>query len=980
MKKLSNINESVWSDMEDRGTGNIVKKEDDIDTFDGKKMMEYLIKNYRVNDESAGFVYSERDDVLRAPFLKWHKTSVLTMVHFICYEYAYNTVSIYSNTYQPVIEKLKKKYIVEDFKEKEDWLSIRSKDNTAPTNSFFLEVYNFVLTEPDYNNNAYAIAYKNDVNESIWSDMEDRGTGDQIKAEDELDNLDLERLCEYLKQRYKPTYVNEDISLYKTYIEIPMFRTDTNVSLQIRKPDDREYVMLWMKDIYSYNDFLKNLKEAYKIKTDYVEKDWYDVMISPYDGRPATNTFCVEVIDFILDMHKTKSVNMLKRVVNESVWSDMEDRGTGKIEKIEDQLDNLSPKRFCDYINTHYETKEGSDKAKLVSLQTTIRVDVLTYEYTRKPSHMGVGRMFVTDTLFYDYSEDVIYTGKDESHIMNDLLSKKDYNLSTYEDYYLAIRPNDGRDICNSFFIEVLDYILENSDPDYQCLTKKVNESVWSDMEERGTGEKIKKEDEMEPEDVEKYLERIKTIYTKRFVMEHVYDDKFQLTPDGYKRYLGSNSFSDFWDEKYHKRGRDIIYPIVVKNWDEIKETIDSYIKEEEKAIRDLGYVHNSSESIAQVTSDWWYSLGDGDRAAIGSKNGFEEFVSNYYAEGGSKNTELTEDDWFEDLSYYEQLEVYMENEGVNESVWTDMEERGTGDLTKSEDDAQILEVNDMNASQFVDFISKRYEMTSAGRNTFISEQDGSNCVGVPLVVLDERPYAIFIDGFYKHNKKGVYFNSSFNEKMPDVIEMVKQQFKLKFKPKWIEVYPNDGSEVDNYFMVKVIDYIFQNLDKNKYEAAMRRRVNESVWSDMEDRGSAETIKIEDDINLLDRSGLYDYFKDHYIYNNGLEKLCLIHMNWFYIPAFPRSKTSNVTWIKFYVIYNKSDYNVINSTYIEYGSKINKNFTNHLKENYKIDDNDGFGFMHIYPKEGELNNQFVIDVYDDILKFMNSSIKKRENI
>ena len=43
-------------------------------------------------------------------------------------------------------------------------------------------------------------------------------------------------------------------------------------------------------------------------------------------------------------------------------------------------------------------------------------------------------------------------------------------------------------------------------------------------------------------------------------------------------------------------------------------------------------------------------------------------------------------------------------------------------------------------------------------------------------------------------------------------------------------------------------------------------KIIESIWSDIQDRSSGETIRKEDDVNLLDFKGLYNYILGHYDY------------------------------------------------------------------------------------------------------------------
>ena len=46
MKKLSEITESIWSDMQDRSAGDVVRKEDDINLLDETGLVNYMKKVY----------------------------------------------------------------------------------------------------------------------------------------------------------------------------------------------------------------------------------------------------------------------------------------------------------------------------------------------------------------------------------------------------------------------------------------------------------------------------------------------------------------------------------------------------------------------------------------------------------------------------------------------------------------------------------------------------------------------------------------------------------------------------------------------------------------------------------------------------------------------------------------------------------------------------------------------------------------------
>ena len=45
--------------------------------------------------------------------------------------------------------------------------------------------------------------FKKFIEESIWSDMQDRSTGEVVRKEDDVNNLDFDEFYTYIKNRYK---------------------------------------------------------------------------------------------------------------------------------------------------------------------------------------------------------------------------------------------------------------------------------------------------------------------------------------------------------------------------------------------------------------------------------------------------------------------------------------------------------------------------------------------------------------------------------------------------------------------------------------------------------------------------------------------------------------------------------------------------------------------------------------------------------
>ena len=54
LKSFEEFNESVWSDMQDRGTGDAIKNEDNIDFMDKDDFWSYLTVKYKVSGSGCG--------------------------------------------------------------------------------------------------------------------------------------------------------------------------------------------------------------------------------------------------------------------------------------------------------------------------------------------------------------------------------------------------------------------------------------------------------------------------------------------------------------------------------------------------------------------------------------------------------------------------------------------------------------------------------------------------------------------------------------------------------------------------------------------------------------------------------------------------------------------------------------------------------------------------------------------------------------
>ena len=160
----------------------------------------------------------------------------------------------------------------------------------------------------------------------------------------------------------------------------------------------------------------------------------------------------LEIKEFITNMRK----------LSESIWSDIQDRSSGEIERKEDDPNNLDIEGLGQYIIDHYRIADGD----------------IFYRYLRNGKCIGLSIFYLKleddDLLleyFYNdnYEEMVVTTYRGIEKYFPDMFykMKKEYKIYDTETpngmmALYGISPKDGREVDNKFFLEILDFIIDN--------------------------------------------------------------------------------------------------------------------------------------------------------------------------------------------------------------------------------------------------------------------------------------------------------------------------------------------------------------------------------------------------------------------------------------------------------------------------------------------------------------------------------------
>ena len=135
------------------------------------------------------------------------------------------------------------------------------------------------------------------IMESAWGDMMRRSSGDIIRKEDDVDNMDPEKFKEYLKTLYKPLVDYAFISYVSEAILVPIIRRDSNSSAWFTP--DTGLITIGDDIANCTPDLLNKLEHIYMID-EHTMKLGKIYTITPKDGSEVTNSFFIEVINFLL--------------------------------------------------------------------------------------------------------------------------------------------------------------------------------------------------------------------------------------------------------------------------------------------------------------------------------------------------------------------------------------------------------------------------------------------------------------------------------------------------------------------------------------------------------------------------------------------------------------------------------------------------------------------------------------------------------
>ena len=187
------IKESIWSDIQDRSSGETIRKEDDVNHMNFDTFAEYIKDNYSEKGDWFAVVeggMSEKERHIEIDIISGVDLSFNVIdgeIHNILIRGDKNNIDI------PGLKKVFNVNILGS-----STFGVLEKNWTVSNNTF-VKLIEFFLEKK--------------TNESIWSDIQDRSTGETVRKEDDVDRFGYEDFFVYLTEHYQPKSkkINEKI-------------------------------------------------------------------------------------------------------------------------------------------------------------------------------------------------------------------------------------------------------------------------------------------------------------------------------------------------------------------------------------------------------------------------------------------------------------------------------------------------------------------------------------------------------------------------------------------------------------------------------------------------------------------------------------------------------------------------------------------------------------------------------------------------
>lgn len=639
-----------------------------------------------------------------------------------------------------------------------------------------------------------------------------------------------------------------------------------------------------------------------------------------------------------------------KTYLKESVWMDIHKRSTGVVDRKEEDINLLDINSFHKYLLNRYEKTNDYfhdgyinifPQSHIINIMLFENTEesrvyrVIIWNFNRKPYITIPRKPLFTQSDFFKKIEEK-YT-----------LVKSGDDLSPL----FTVKSKDGSDdSSNKFFVEVIDFLLDNIEPPFDPYLKRVddvNESVWMDIHKHSTGDVERKEDRL--------VGAVKNLVPVDLGGKCLWADQ-DLEIDGQTAFTYDDA-SQFIDG--------------VNGW-RLPTFTDIMNLDTRIMFNDYSFQDDELHITNRKTN------GELVFSNQGPYPGLKGFYYFWHVDGGirygkasyftkDKNNKCVVGSFGSSDPRYTFCIRLVKDKEVSESVWMDIHKHSTGDAERKEESIDLLD-----GDEFWEYLKDHY--ISYNSRHIIQGPFLENIISMPF--MDEaHMLECDLEIEYEPGRtkiKCISIPLCSVENYPDIEDV----FELGDgnSDRKVGLYPKDGGELKNSFAITVIDYIFDvdRRHKRKYAPWFHKKneLDESVWMDIHKRSNMDTDRKEElAMNKWTRKELLEYLRGVYKFKHACDfEPDPRFDSSFSIPIISKNGTRYSLNYNMYLNIPKYDQMIF----------LNDRFTrafpdimDWLNQNYTVNT---IGYFDVSPKDGsKVTVLFFIEFLSDFVDYLENS-------
>ena len=454
------FSESFWGDVHKRSRGQAIRAEDDVQAMSVDAFFAHLEEKYKDK-----IYWMDKDH-----YTEGYDKDIVVDVR--------RGISIYGNYKNDELQRIVLVFSFKSTLGKTKYVQQRLESDKFETTDIPGGYDRFCVTYKHgvLNNHTYVdlIEFLLDIhiNESFWGDVHKRSRGDEIRKEDDINNLNAEEFVDYLENRYEVT-VDPDFFRIGVWYLGGASEGIANISIPIEKNDHNETpnlsnrMLMIRKDVQKDEFEIKPNKYIFRLYPNELKKtfgddfdiDASDFKLTPYSGK-ITNQVCVDVLDKLLGMVERP---ILIKKVTESFWGDVHKRSRGDAVRKEDEMSDDDLNALDDFI-------------------------------------FGFATRVVWDGVRVSLTNFLKYIDENPEALDCDIDRVKNY-----------VEDNWHKSICDDVEAAI--------EQEYREKEQDMNESFWGDVHKRSIGDSMRKEDEVLSEDELNQIDQYITDYGNEVVL-----------------------------------------------------------------------------------------------------------------------------------------------------------------------------------------------------------------------------------------------------------------------------------------------------------------------------------------------------------------------------------------------------------------------------------------------------------------------------